>query len=152
MDERFGRLLDEIERRQRLAAAASQGPWIVGGIGDHGWSVRAVSGGFGFELGDDGQGMADARYLATRSATDALRDLAADYRLARLHAEDFGAPCVTCREHRAQGEHCETLRVMLHKYRICRVGWPTVGDRRRPLRQRETPERVRHGDARGSLV
>lgn len=57
-------LADAAKRITDLGAAATQGKWETGGIGDHGWSVYCTAGSFGVETEDSEQGRADAAWIA----------------------------------------------------------------------------------------
>ena len=92
-----------ITRRESAASVASPGPWVQGGIGDYGWTVR--TGIRSVETEDSEIGQADARHIALNSPSAVLRRCAADRKLLELHRpqqDGSGFPdsvqCRTCSE------------------------------------------------------
>jgi hypothetical protein len=73
-----------ITRRQSAASVASPGPWVQGGIGDYGWTVR--TGIRSVETEDSEIGQADARHIALNSPSTVLLRCAADRKLLELHS------------------------------------------------------------------
>lgn len=77
----FGEQLDEDER---IARAATLGPWVQSGIGDYGWTVDFGRPGAGVETADSDQGLADADFIAAHHPARVLREIDAKRQLIRM--------------------------------------------------------------------
>lgn len=97
----FGEQLDEDER---IARAATLGPWIQSGIGDYGWTVDFGRPGAGVETADSDQGLADADFIATHNPARVLRETDA-----KRHIVDM---CATALHDRAVLR--ERMRAVIH--------------------------------------
>jgi hypothetical protein len=74
----LGAQLDEDER---IARAATLGPWVQSGIGDYGWTVDFGRPGAGVETANTEQGLADADFIAAHNPARVLREIDAKRRM-----------------------------------------------------------------------
>ena len=121
----LGAQLDEDER---IARAASLGPWVQSGIGDYGWSVTFGRPGAGVETDDSEQGLADADFIAAHDPARVLREIDAKRQLVVAHAPgrpkgrpSMEAHCQSCTTAQAWDEaaaasNCRTLRLLALPY------------------------------------
>ncbi|MFI0268589.1 DUF6221 family protein [Streptomyces luteogriseus] len=113
MDELVEWLRAQLDEDERIARAATLGPWVQSGIGDYGWTVDFGRPGAGVETADTEQGLADADFIAAHNPARVLREIDAKRQLLALHAE--GSTDLFC----AHCEHeppCPTLRLLALPY------------------------------------
>jgi hypothetical protein len=80
----------QLDEDERIARAATLGPWVQSGIGDYGWTVDFGCPGAGVETADTEQGLADASFIAAHNPARVLRDIDAKRRtLVRCEEEMF---------------------------------------------------------------
>jgi hypothetical protein len=103
MDELVKWLGDQLDEDERVARAASLGPWVQSGIGDYGWTVTfgGPGPGAGVETADSEQGLADADFIAAHDPARVLREIEAK-REALAHYERI-------RQHTRQGDEAYVL-------------------------------------------
>lgn len=77
MDELVEWLRARLDEEERIARAATLGPWVQSGIGDYGWTVDFGRPGAGVETADSDQGLADADFIAAHNPARVLRDVEA---------------------------------------------------------------------------
>jgi hypothetical protein len=88
---------EQLDEDERMARAATLGPWVQSGIGDYGWTVDFGRPGAGVETADTEQGLADADFIAAHNPARVLRDIDAKrqvltgYTKAVEAAEELGA-------------------------------------------------------------
>jgi hypothetical protein len=75
MDDLVQWLRDRLDEDERIARAASLGPWVQSGIGDYGWTVTFGRPGAGVETDDSEQGLADADFIAAHDPARVLREI-----------------------------------------------------------------------------
>lgn len=71
----------QLDEDERIARAATLGPWVQSGIGDYGWTVDFGRPGAGVETADTEQGLADADFIAAHNPARALREIDAKRRM-----------------------------------------------------------------------
>jgi hypothetical protein len=76
----------QLDEDERIARAATLGPWVQSGIGDYGWTVTFGRPGAGVETADTEQGLADASFIAAHNPTRALREIDAKRQALDLYA------------------------------------------------------------------
>jgi hypothetical protein len=87
----------QLDEDERIARAATLGPWVQSGIGDYGWTVTFGCPGAGVETADTEQGLADASFIAAHNPARVLREIDAKRDLLRVaegtheHHETFTA-------------------------------------------------------------
>lgn len=97
MDDLVQWLGQQLDEDERIARAATLGPWVQSGIGDYGWTVDFGRPGAGVETADNDQGLADADFIATHDPArvlreiDAKRQVLAGYVLSVQAADDLAA-------------------------------------------------------------
>jgi hypothetical protein len=101
MDDLVQWLGQQLDEDERIARAATRGPWVQSGIGDYGWTVDFGRPGAGVETADTDQGLADADFIADHDPARVLREIAAK-REALVH-------CERIRQHTRQGEEVYVL-------------------------------------------
>lgn len=77
MDELVRWLGEQLDQDERIAQAATLGPWVQSGIGEYGWTVDFGRPGAGVETEDSEQGLADADFIAAHNPARVLRELGA---------------------------------------------------------------------------
>ncbi|MBD9700678.1 hypothetical protein IHE56_00940 [Streptomyces sp. ID01-12c] len=65
----------QLDEDERIARAATPGPWEQGGIGDYGWTVSFSRRNAGVETEDGEQGHADAEFIAEHDPARVLREI-----------------------------------------------------------------------------
>lgn len=75
MDDLVRWLDKQLDEDERLARAATRGPWVQSGIGDYGWTVDFGRPGSGVETADTDQGLADADFIAAHNPARVLREI-----------------------------------------------------------------------------
>jgi hypothetical protein len=65
----------QLDEDERIARAATLGPWVQSGIGDYGWTVDFGRPGSGVETADTDQGLADADFIAAHNPARVLREI-----------------------------------------------------------------------------
>ncbi|MGW4670107.1 DUF6221 family protein [Streptomyces sp. NPDC004324] len=111
---------EQLDEDERIAQAASPGPWEQSGVGDLGWTVS----GPWAEVPDSEQGRADADFIAKHDPARVLREVEAKRRIAELHkpydldARDRSGPMIGCTEcvHDDTIYPCTTLRLLATVY------------------------------------
>lgn len=76
----------QLDEDERIARAATLGPWVQSGIGDYGWTVDFGRPGAGVETDGSEQGLADADFIAAHNPARVLREIAAKRRILDLYA------------------------------------------------------------------
>ncbi|MYS91450.1 hypothetical protein GTY47_17700 [Streptomyces sp. SID5464] len=76
----------QLDEDERVARAATLGPWVQSGIGDYGWTVDFGRPGAGVETADTEQGLADADFIAVHNPARVLREIDAKRRILDLYA------------------------------------------------------------------
>ncbi|MGW4560091.1 DUF6221 family protein [Streptomyces sp. NPDC004365] len=121
----LGKQLDEDER---IARAASLGPWVESGIGEYGWSVSFGRANAGVETEDSEQGRADAEHIAEHDPARVLREIDVKRQLLVAHAPrkpngrpNMEAHCQSCTTAQAWDDavaesNCLTLRLLAVPY------------------------------------
>ncbi|MFC9286539.1 DUF6221 family protein [Streptomyces sp. NPDC057052] len=71
----------QLDEDERIARAATRGPWVQSGIGDYGWTVDFGHPGSGVETADTDQGLADADFIAAHNPARVLREVETDREL-----------------------------------------------------------------------
>ena len=84
MDELVRWLGEQLDEDERIARAATLGPWVQSGIGDYGWTVDFGRPGAGVETADTEQGLADADFIAAHDPARVLREIDAKRDLLRF--------------------------------------------------------------------
>ncbi|MFB6854898.1 DUF6221 family protein [Streptomyces sp. NPDC056341] len=69
---------EQLDEDERIARAATRGPWVQSGIGDYGWTVDFGHPGSSVETADTEQGLADADFIAAHNPARVLREIDAD--------------------------------------------------------------------------
>ncbi|MFB6593947.1 DUF6221 family protein [Streptomyces diastaticus] len=85
---------------EAVARAATAGPWVESGVGDHGWGVSFSALGSGVEADDSDQGRADAAHIARHDPARVLAEVEAKRRVVgecaywneRMEAEAVNPP------------------------------------------------------------
>ncbi|WP_200309451.1 DUF6221 family protein [Streptomyces adelaidensis] len=131
MDDLVQWLRAQLDEDERIARAATRGPWVQSGIGDYGWTVDFGRPGAGVETADTEQGLADADFIAAHNPARVLREIESKRELVKLHsratlragggAQYFGTTTV-CRS--CEPDHqfpelswpCPTLRLLTAPY------------------------------------
>jgi hypothetical protein len=80
-------LTAQLDEDERIARAATLGPWVQSGIGDYGWTVTFGRPGAGVETADTEQGLADADFIAAHNPARVLREIDAKRQLLDKYAE-----------------------------------------------------------------
>ncbi|MFD5709508.1 DUF6221 family protein [Streptomyces pharetrae] len=75
MDDLLRWLRAQLDEDERIARAATLGPWVQSGIGDYGWTVDFGRPGSGVETADTEQGLADADFIAAHDPARVLREI-----------------------------------------------------------------------------
>jgi hypothetical protein len=75
---------EQLDEDERIARAATLGPWVQSGIGDYGWTVDFGRPGAGVETADTDQGLADADFIAAHNPARVLREIDAKRALLRF--------------------------------------------------------------------
>ncbi|WP_416476984.1 DUF6221 family protein [Streptomyces sp. LKA04] len=65
----------QLDEDERIARAATAGPWTQSGIGEYGWGVSFSVPGAGVEADDSDQGRADADHIAEHDPARVLREI-----------------------------------------------------------------------------
>jgi hypothetical protein len=65
----------QLNEDERIARAATPGPWEQSGIGEYGWGVSFSRPGDGIEADDSDQGRADAEHIAEHDPARVLREI-----------------------------------------------------------------------------
>jgi len=86
MDDLVRWLGEQLDEDERIARAATRGPWVQSGIGDYGWTVDFGRPGAGVETADSDQGLADADFIAAHHPARVLREIDAKRRIIAEHA------------------------------------------------------------------
>ncbi|WP_405634438.1 DUF6221 family protein [Streptomyces sp. NBC_00056] len=86
MDDLVQWLGAQLDEDERLARAATLGPWVQSGIGDYGWTVDFGRPGAGVETADTEQGLADADFIAAHNPARVLREIDAKRRILAPYA------------------------------------------------------------------
>ncbi|MDX3549527.1 DUF6221 family protein [Streptomyces europaeiscabiei] len=81
MDELVQWLGEQLDEDERIARAATPGPWTQSGIGEYGWGVSFSRPGAGVEAEDSEQGRADAEHIAAHDPARVLREIDAKRRI-----------------------------------------------------------------------
>ncbi|MFC8376416.1 DUF6221 family protein [Streptomyces albidoflavus] len=89
-----------LDEDEAAARAATAGPWVESGVGDHGWGVSFSAPGSGVEADDGSQGRADAAHIARHDPARALAEVEAKRRVVgecaywneRMEAEAVNPP------------------------------------------------------------
>jgi hypothetical protein len=81
MDDLVRWLGAQLDEDERIAKAATLGPWVQSGIGDYGWAVDFGRPGAGVETEDSEQGLADADFIAAHDPARVLREIDAKRRV-----------------------------------------------------------------------
>jgi hypothetical protein len=81
MDELVRWLGEQLDEDERIARAATLGPWVQSGIGDYGWTVDFGRPGAGVETADTEQGFADADFIAAHNPARVLHEINAKRRV-----------------------------------------------------------------------
>jgi len=81
----------QLDEDERIARAATLGPWVQSGIGDYGWTVDFGRPGAGVETADTEQGLADADFIAAHNPARVLRETDAKRRVIEQY-ESIGDP------------------------------------------------------------
>ncbi|MFF9309935.1 DUF6221 family protein [Streptomyces sp. NPDC014748] len=68
-------LRTQLDTDERVARAATPGPWEQTGIGEYGWGVSFGRAGAGVEAEDSDQGRADADHIAAHDPARVLREI-----------------------------------------------------------------------------
>ncbi|MFG3276210.1 DUF6221 family protein [Streptomyces luteogriseus] len=84
MEDLVGWLRAQLDTDERIARAATLGPWVQSGIGDYGWTVDFGRPGAGVETADTEQGLADADFIAAHNPTRVLREIDAKRQALRM--------------------------------------------------------------------
>lgn len=84
MDELVQFLRACLDEDERIARAASPGPWEQSGIGEYGWGVSFSVPGAGVEAEDSDQGRADAAHIAGHDPVRVLREIDAKRALMKV--------------------------------------------------------------------
>ncbi|MFC9949209.1 DUF6221 family protein [Streptomyces prasinus] len=87
MDELVQWLRAQLDEDERIARAATPGPWEQSGIGEYGWGVSFGRAGAGVEAEDSDQGRADADHIAEHDPARVLREIDAKRRILADAAE-----------------------------------------------------------------
>ncbi|MFJ4712705.1 DUF6221 family protein [Streptomyces sp. NPDC088785] len=66
---------EQLDEDERIARAATAGPWTQSGIGEYGWGVAFSVPGAGVEANDSDQGRADADFIAAQDPARVLREI-----------------------------------------------------------------------------
>ncbi|MET7654185.1 MULTISPECIES: DUF6221 family protein [unclassified Streptomyces] len=94
MDDLVVWLRAQLDEDERIARAATLGPWVQSGVGDYGWTVDFGRPGAGVETSDTDQGLADADFIATHNPARVLREIKAKRAILReLPVKDWHEPC-----------------------------------------------------------
>jgi hypothetical protein len=75
MDDLAQWLHAQLDEDERIARAATLGPWVQSGVGDYGWTVDFGRPGAGVETADTEQGLADADFIAAHNPARVLREI-----------------------------------------------------------------------------
>ncbi|MEU0671341.1 DUF6221 family protein [Streptomyces sp. NPDC006172] len=86
MDDLLAWLRAQLDEDERIARAATLGPWVQSGIGDYGWAVDFGRPGAGVETEDSEQGLADADFIAAHNPARVLREIDAKRQILDLYA------------------------------------------------------------------
>lgn len=123
------------ERLGKLAADATPGLWETGGIGDYGWTVRAVGRrlSLGIETEDSDQGKADAEYIAAMGPQ--VGEQVANW--LSLRSADLR------RREGLHAEMAEPVRLWPSDEAALAVARAVLGDRERPQRTGRTQPATR---------
>ena len=118
-----------LDEDEAVARAATAGPWVESGVGDHGWGVSFSALGSGVEADDSDQGRADAAHIARHDPARVLAEVEAKRQIMGLHpviggwededGHDRGLGCECCghsEEYSDRGGWCETLRLLALSY------------------------------------
>ncbi|MFB7707909.1 DUF6221 family protein [Streptomyces sp. NPDC056105] len=87
MDDLAQWLGEQLDDDERIARAATLGPWVQSGIGDYGWTVDFGHPGSGVETANTEQGLADADFIAAHNPARVLREIDAKRKLLALYVE-----------------------------------------------------------------
>jgi hypothetical protein len=85
MDDLVQWLRAQLDEDERIARAATLGPWVQSGIGDYGWTVTFGRPGAGVETADTEQGLADADFIAAHNPARVLREIDAKRGIVRAY-------------------------------------------------------------------
>ncbi|WP_439947204.1 DUF6221 family protein [Streptomyces sp. BBFR109] len=135
MDELVKWLRAQLNEDERIARAATRGPWVQSGIGEYGWTVTfgGPGPGAGVEAADTDQGLADADFIAEHDPARVLREINAKRRILALYEDPIEAraalrvrmrqvintdPDEFSRLHRQESELIETARRLLPVVRL----------------------------------
>ncbi|MER5843201.1 DUF6221 family protein [Streptomyces prasinus] len=80
----------QLDEDERIARAASPGPWEQSGIGEHGWGVSFGRAGAGVEAEDSDQGRADATHIAEHDPARVLREIDAKRAVLKMYVNATG--------------------------------------------------------------
>ncbi|WP_086765383.1 DUF6221 family protein [Streptomyces bobili] len=90
MDELVVWLGVQLDEDERMARAATLGPWVQSGIGEYGWTVDFGRPGAGVETADSEQGLADADFIAAHNPARVLREIDSKRQILGLFASALG--------------------------------------------------------------
>ncbi|AMM12338.1 DUF6221 family protein [Streptomyces albidoflavus] len=75
-----------LDEDEAVARAATAGPWVESGVGDHGWGVSFSAPGSGVEADDSSQGRADAAHIARHDPARVLAEVEAKRQIVERYA------------------------------------------------------------------
>jgi hypothetical protein len=104
---------EQLDEDERIARAATLGPWVQSGIGDHGWTVDFGRPGAGVETADTEQGLADADFIAAHNPARVLREIDAKRRVLAEYEQASRYATTTWGQSNADQSRARTLGKMV---------------------------------------